>query len=573
MEGLLISAFVTTLGYYLKDSVRKKDIDISKNEIPSPQDIYHSDKVNEVNEEILQKSTDNYKKSQTPITSGIIPSLFNTYGSINNNKLMTETKMSNIQEKTYGNFSNDLEIKKATIEEKPMFRPGTNSFEISTQLPFSDIIQTSSNINPLTGLEYQKDHSNMTPFFGGSIKQNVESFSNVSTLDTYTGTRSYRPPKKEVESFFNLEKENIYGAPVFSSTIDTSRFIASQFKQGEKPFLDEKIAAPIAGTFENPLNKNFQKTVDELRIASNPKTSYEGRVKEGQKGSVRGIVGAMNKNTPDMSFPITNDMLFNGPGAVSAHSMQKNYNDNFKNTNRQDSASEYFGIGNSGVKENYKQGLVQDTIRNQLSTDTRLNIKGIDTYRNNTENLIDACNLVKQERETTYNAFDYKTIQGNSLPTIHNKYDLKNTKRQDYLSNCDNSGNLQSRIKIFNNVIDNPKQTLKEVNLVKDYKGIKKGNEYFTTSRDKYDNVEILTIKETLHTPRQTQMGSSGLGNIGTEKDNLGTVDKWKRPIHEDCVIDRTPDIFPTNNVIISKKNIGLVNLETKKNLIPSRIG
>ncbi len=568
MEGFLISAFVMSLGYYLKNSNNKSNDNISKNEISNSQDIYHSDKVNEINKEILEKSTENYIKSRNPDSTGVIPPLYNTYGAINNIAITKVNPVSITQEYNYSNFNNKLANKEKNISQAAMFSFDNSSFEKSVQLPFSEVTEKIDNINPLTGLSYQTDHLNMTPFFGGSVKQNIETFKTVQTLDNYTGAKSLGKSKKEVENFFDLKQENIYGAPVFTNTIDTSRFIASQFKQGEKPFSSQNVAAPIAGTIYNPTSQNFQKSVDELRTGSNPKLTYEGRLKEGQKGSTRGLLGIVNKNTPDMSYEKTKDMLFTGPGAAVGPTLQQNFN--FKDTNRQD-ISEYFGNVASQNESGYQIPTFQETTKTILDTDTQLNLKGIDMYGDNTHILMNSFYINEQERNSTSNHLDYQKITGTTHHALYNTNEPKDTKRQDYIDKHDNSINLQSIIKMSTNKFgDIPKETLKEVNLITDHKGILKGNDY-ATQRDKYDNVEILTNKESLLSQKNNQMGGSGLGNITMDTSNIGTIDKWKRNIYQNCDINRTNLIKQTNNVIISKKNIGIVNLETKKTLVKSR--
>ena len=53
----------------------------------------------------------------------------------------------------------------------------------------------------------------MTPFFGGSIKQNVDEFSNNTLLETFSGNIDNYQKKKEIEPLFKPQTNvgNVYG--------------------------------------------------------------------------------------------------------------------------------------------------------------------------------------------------------------------------------------------------------------------------------------------------------------------------------------------------------------------------
>ena len=64
-------------------------------------------------------------------------------------------------------------------------------------------------VSPLSGqVMSTKDfvHNNMQPFYGGRVKQNVNVDTNVSILDTYTGSGVTQIAKREVESMFDSNK-------------------------------------------------------------------------------------------------------------------------------------------------------------------------------------------------------------------------------------------------------------------------------------------------------------------------------------------------------------------------------
>jgi hypothetical protein len=50
-------------------------------------------------------------------------------------------------------------------------------------------------------------HNNMMPFFGGSLKQNVNVNANSSLLESHTGNIKYKIEKKEKRPFFQPKKK------------------------------------------------------------------------------------------------------------------------------------------------------------------------------------------------------------------------------------------------------------------------------------------------------------------------------------------------------------------------------
>ena len=118
--------------------------------------------------------------------------------------------------------------------------------------------------------------------------------------------------KAEVKPLFNPvtnKVDSVTGTPVFTDFYE-SRYIPSDKRQGEKPFYEERIAAPIAGTVNNPLSSNFNPSIDQLRTANKQQVSYEGRTKAGQLGSVRAPVTPVTKNRPDTHYNLGPERLF-----------------------------------------------------------------------------------------------------------------------------------------------------------------------------------------------------------------------------------------------------------------------
>ncbi len=342
---------------------------------PNGSNIYESNIVEEANKEILEKSLENYRLAEKPSETGLIPPFFNTYGGVGNEtimsaKLNSTPKVVGLDSKSLGKL-NDLnrlgqESKIDNIESQPMFKVG-NLIENTGYSNVEDNI----GINNLTGLPYDVSHMNMIPFFGGSIKQNIETFSNESLLENRSGKSSTFKHKQEINSLYDKQPENIYGTPAFTTQVDIDRYIPSLYRQNERPVEQQYIAAPISGTIDNPLNPKIgSKTVDELRVLSKPKETYKGRTIAGQFGNVRGVEGEVVKRRPDTYYEQeTPDKLFRGPGAYLENTMEKDFKTNLKASSRQDYNMEYYGGANNSqlIKTKQRLGNIDNSSELSLS--------------------------------------------------------------------------------------------------------------------------------------------------------------------------------------------------------------
>lgn len=372
--ALPIIALTSLIGYYLNKNDDKNDDknEITKKinnpklknypkpyEIPNGKYIYSSNNVNEANSNILNKSLDLYKQAEDPALTGVLPPLFNTYSIRNTDSFEFDTNKK-LNEIDSLNRLVDVaqKQKEPDLQSRPMFNSEIKYKGEVLQNNFTAFEQTpiSQEISLLTGKPLEREHTNMVPFFGSNVKQNIETFTNQSILDLHSGNTSTFKHKKEIGQFFESKQENIYGTPLFTNEIQTDRFISSLYRQGEKPFLEEKIAAPISGTYDNKILPSY-KDVNELRPGNKPKDTYEGRTLAGQMGEVRGVQASVNKNRPDTYYEQGQDRLIVTTGQHIAKKADEDFSTNFKTTSRQDYNMEYYGPIGSSEFLNSKQRL------------------------------------------------------------------------------------------------------------------------------------------------------------------------------------------------------------------------
>jgi hypothetical protein len=330
---VLIVTSITVLGYFLKNNISDKKQKELVNEVikkkteliqPYHENIYNSNRLNEVNKELLDKSLSNYEKALKPSETGFIPPYFTIPQSGSTFYEPNEQEKSSFEktlDKVVTEFSteersqirefNMLDTGLKTVDRAargdvrtmPMFESFTNQVENTPEnLRASRFTEFSpkvidDEVSLLTGQPMEKQHINMVPFFGSNIKQNVENFTNTSILDTYTGNRDTFVHKIEQGPMFPRVKQDIHGTPMITENVEMDRFIPSNYRQNERPFDPLRIPAPIAGTIENEIRPVY-KTVNELRPGNKPKLSYEGRIVDGQKGETRAEYGQVQKQNP-----------------------------------------------------------------------------------------------------------------------------------------------------------------------------------------------------------------------------------------------------------------------------------
>lgn len=161
--------------------------------------------------------------------------------------------------------------------------------------------------------DIQLIHNNMVPFFGSTVKQNInETGFTQAVLENYTGNfrHTRRDNKVEVEYLFDPTPNNqqVYGSSTEMTTNrDQSRFFPSATgkKHNELPFEQIQVGKGIANGYTARPSGGFHqdvrilpKTTEELQV--NPKITYEGRILSGKHPTEKGrlMSGEMQLKKP-----------------------------------------------------------------------------------------------------------------------------------------------------------------------------------------------------------------------------------------------------------------------------------
>jgi hypothetical protein len=224
-------------------------------------------------------------------------------------------------------------------------------------------------------------HNNMIPFYGGKIKGQVYDNNLAETiLDNMIGSGSQVIKKTEQAPLFKPQ-DNIqwaYGMP------NQSDFYQSRVNPGMKisnvkpfeseyvgPGLDKGYNSQGSGGYNSGMearNAWLPKTVDELRVATNPKMEYTLDDHQGPSYShVQnvGIIGKVEKYHPDTFFIQTQDRWLTTTGQEKGQMLRPI--EEVHSTTRTTTTQSYTGVaGPADRTANYVPGAFEEPKRNEL---------------------------------------------------------------------------------------------------------------------------------------------------------------------------------------------------------------
>jgi hypothetical protein len=358
------------------------------------------------------------------------------------------------------------------------------------------------------------NHNNMEPFFGGSIKQNVNvNTSNQILLDKFTGNDKNYRKKTEVKSFSDKTEgmSNVNGMQSFTQLINPNeRYIPSQKKQGILPFekiqvgpgLGKGYTAKPSGGFQQSDARQYMipKNVDELRVKTNPQISYEGRtIKGALPGGSRGKQGSVKKNRPETYYRKTPDMYFKTGGAVKAAMLRNKF---YAKPVNKHTRPHYGALGSVENAKTYKRGTYKKTTKNNYMTAAPRNTYSKDTWKSNKELADYGKNSIENkpnERDITQkrSVLNNLTIAVKKIITPLQDM-LRTTRKENFIGNNRPDGNMKADMPsklTVHDPNDIARTTIKETNIHNNHSG----NMTVISKLQVHDPTDIArtTIKET----------------------------------------------------------------------------
>ncbi len=223
----------------------------------------------------------------------------------------------------------------------------------------------------------------MTPYFGKmkNIGNSVTNFDSDQLLDNFSGAGSYHIAKTEGAPLFKPQ-ENVqwaHGAPN-QSNFYQSRVNPSLGMKNVKPWQEERVAPGLdqgfSGQGTNGFNSGMEardkwtdRTVDELRVLTNPKQTYELNGHQGPAQTLvknLGFEGKVEKHLPDKFFVNTPDRYLTTTGSEIGPTLRSEQPD--PTVHRATTTQSYSGVAGGGIHHQTKQGMYRMDHRQQLGS-------------------------------------------------------------------------------------------------------------------------------------------------------------------------------------------------------------
>lgn len=364
---------------------------------------------------------------------------------------------------------------------------------------------------PIDKTEFK--HNNMVPYFGAKIRgATVDAAISDSVLDTMQGNGSQYVRKQEMAPLFqphaNLQFAN--GAPNMSDFMQ-SRVNPGMNMANVKPWEEIRVAPALNQGYGTTGSLGFNsgmeardmwrdKTVDELRVDTNPKMTFGLQGHQGPASSqiksqtAPGMYPRVEKHLPDsyhMMGPeryLTTTGLEKGPKIRSEEMLNE--------VNRTSTTSEYFGIG-SDREASYAKGEYQDSKRNVLATEPikAAYAAGMSVAADGDYGSKSYTNL-PNNRSTTKSAMEFGGISGLVKAIALPIFDiLRPSRKENVIGSGRPTGNAGSTVPtgIIYNPADRTKTTIREMteaNLDCNHLNVEKqqSNAYLVT---KYQPVDV----------------------------------------------------------------------------------
>jgi hypothetical protein len=309
---------------------------VSQKDKFSGKSIYESTRFDQVNTEIKKIADKAFRDGNDPKSFTIPP----FYNSLCNTDGCDGDKKQKISKNSILPRINEAKMPKSKSELR------VENVSLQSQIGLSNDVQSTSLTNPisiLTGKPLQMTHNNMVPFFKGTVTQSTDIKSNVAILERFTGKLDNPTIKKEVKSFYDqTNKQEVNGNKLYTDKVSRDRFYQSGLKNNISPTPQLRVK-PLPQEVVRPVYK----TIDELRVSSNPKKVFEGRIIHGQNQSTtaRGIITSFEKNKPEIYHENDPSKYFTG-STISGPALRENF-DNLPCSNRQSEG--YMGPAQSAI--------------------------------------------------------------------------------------------------------------------------------------------------------------------------------------------------------------------------------
>jgi hypothetical protein len=324
----------------------------------------------------------------------------------------------------------------------------------------------------------QFKHNNMVPFYGGKPKgYTYDSKMSETILDNMVGASSQTIKKIEQGPLFKPE-ENVswtYNSPN-NSDFYQSRMNPSMKNNNVKPFdtirvgpgLDQGYTVNGSNGFNSGMearDKWLPLTVDELRVSTNPKMTYELSGHEGPGQTLVknvGLEGRVEKNRPDNFYINTQDRYFTTTGVEKGETLRP-----IQETGnvRRNVDIDYCGVPGAQYRQaptapnNYEKSRKKELDNGDVSISTAIGKGDISDERR-----IRSYSKKKNHRTTTNQPDNLRSGFSKAVGAVIAPlmYYLKPTRKEEMLENIRTYG--QTKTNVPNTYVINPNDKTKTTN-------------------------------------------------------------------------------------------------------------
>ena len=270
MEALIIAG-LAVVGYSLVSKGKSpRDQKKVRENISINEDPYANKKLKDVIKVEQELANERFAKAKDPYNNNVIIGTFlSPEVIVEQNQTILPLKetqdkfLKKYKSNERGNIIDDNKVK--------------SSNEIET-FTLSPSLTGPTGLTGISGKEQNFTHNNMVPFFGGNLKGNNIP-ENSLIVEQHTGVQNrWRKPKREVENFASINRQQVNGNIPFQDIISRDRFIESNKKQGVLPFPQERTHY-----IEPEYVRSQFRNVDDLRVKQKAAVEYKGRIIDGQR--------------------------------------------------------------------------------------------------------------------------------------------------------------------------------------------------------------------------------------------------------------------------------------------------
>ena len=457
------------------------------------------------------------------------------------------------------------------------YQKKTNSENIGNDIP--EVYSLSGNYVASTDFK----HNNMVPFYGAKMRgQTYNNNTSESVLDNMIGAGSQVISKVEQAPLFKPENNIQWttGAPNMTDFYQSRQNPALKNNM-VKPFesvhvgpgLNKGYGSEGSGGFNSGLESReywLPKTVDELRVDTNPKQEFSLVDHQGPANSMvkqLGSIGKVEKHLPDASYENTQDRWLKTTGLEKA---SRNVAEEvFKNSNRLETTKFYSGTASATMKTaSYTQGQVEETKRQTLNAlDTNHSCATGKGPLHATDQMINSYSNPKNNRSENNQPDGFgASFNRAMIAAVAPLMDVfKPSKKEEHVSNIRVYGNVAGEVpgNYVINPYDKVTTTVKETTLYSPntYIGNQKEGAYHVNEQQPIYNQRDSTNTDYI----------CGVGGAGTRHGDMqyeGNYSQINNELKEPAMVSRinhgnTNKFNPNMNVSVGKNQEDVFNTRT----------